>query len=407
MKKFISAYKKVPLIARIGAGLLLGALAGIFLPEVKFLSALGNLFVAALKAIAPVLVFVLVIASLAKAGQGIGRKFATVVLLYIASTLLAAATGVVVSFAFRISIPIDGSAFTSAPEGLGEIFGTLLTNVVMNPFEAIATANYIGILFWAVAIGLAMRFTATMSTKNFMADLSKAVSVVVSRIIGLAPFGVLGLVFSAVSEHGIGIFTTYGTLILMLVGTMLLVALVTNPIVAWITMGKNPYPLVLRCLKESGVTAFFTRSSAANIPVNMKLCRNLGLDSEYYSVAIPLGSTINMNGAAVTITVMSLGAAFTLETEINIFMAFMLCFVATLGACGASGVAGGSLLLIPMSCSLLGIDSRSAMQVVGTGFIIGVIQDSFETALNSSSDVLFCATAEFRQWKKQGKKLPF
>ena len=407
MIKFISAYGKVPLIARIAAGLFLGAILGIFLPGAEYLSVLGNLFVGALKAIAPILVFVLVLASLAKAGQGIGRKFGTVVFLYLVSTLLAAVTGVIVSFVFQVGVPIDSSAYRSAPQGLGEVFATLLNNVVMNPLEAIITANYIGILFWAVVIGLALRFIATMATKSFLGDLSDAVSKSVAWIIGFAPFGVLGLVYSAVSEHGLDIFVRYGAIILVLIGCMLLVALVTNPLIVWLTIGKNPYHLVLRCLKDSGVTAFFTRSSAANIPVNMRLCRRLGLDSEYYSVAIPLGATVNMNGAAVTITVMSLGAAFTRGIDINIFVAFMLCFAATLGACGASGVSGGSLLLIPMACSLLGIDSRSAMQVVGTGFIIGVIQDSFETALNSSGDVLFCAAAEFRQWKKQGRKLPF
>ena len=268
-------------------------------------------------------------------------------------------------------------------------------------------ANYVGILTWAVILSLAIRQLAGDATKAVLTDISNAVSKTVGWIIQLAPFGIMGLVFSSISEYGLEIFTDYGKLLLLLVGCMLLAALVVSPLLVGIALRRNPYPLVFRCLKESGVTAFFTRSSAANIPVNMGLCEKLGLDKEYYSVAIPLGATVNMNGAAITITVMALSAAFSQGVQVNILLAVVLSFVATLGACGASGVAGGSLLLIPMACSLLGVGQDVAMQMVGVGFIIGVVQDSLETALNSSGDVIFCATAEFRERMKHGEEVNF
>lgn len=277
----------------------------------------------------------------------------------------------------------------------------------MNPVSALMSANYVGILTWAVILGLALRAGAGDKTKEVLGDISAAVSKTVAWVIQLAPFGILGLVYGSVSEYGLEIFTDYGKLLLVLVGCMLAVALIVDPLIVAIALKKNPYPLVFRCFKESGLTAFFTRSSAANIPVNMRLCENLGLDREYYSVSIPLGATINMDGAAITITVMALAAAFSQGIEVNILIAILLSFVATLGACGASGVAGGSLLLIPMACSLLGVGNDVAMQMVAVGFIIGVVQDSLETAINSSGDVIFCATAEFREWQKQGKDLPF
>ena len=277
----------------------------------------------------------------------------------------------------------------------------------MNPVSALINANYVGILTWSIILGLALRIVAGEKTKEVLTDISNAVSRAVAWVIQLAPFGIMGLVYSSVSEYGLEIFTDYGKVLAVLVGCMILMALVIDPLIVALALKKNPYPLVFKCFKESGVTAFFTRSSAANIPVNMNLCEKLGLDKEYYSVSIPLGATINMDGAAITITVMSLAAAFSQGIEVNIFLAILLSFVATLGACGASGVAGGSLLLIPMACSLLGVGQDIAMQVVGVGFIIGVIQDSLETAINSSGDVIFCATAEFREWQKQGKELPF
>ncbi len=407
MKKIFGAYINSPLILRIAIGLVLGVALGLWVPGASFVSVFGSVFVGALKAIAPILVFVLVISSLSSAGKGIGKRFGKVIMFYMVSTLLAAMLAVVASYAFPVTIPLTAAAEQSAPTGLGEVFGTLLNNMVMNPVSALSSGNYIGILTWAVIIGLALRMCASDKTKEIFADISNAVSKVVAWVIQLAPFGIMGLVFSSVNEYGLEIFRDYGKLLLVLVGCMLAMALVVSPIIVGICLRRNPYPLVLRCLRESGITAFFTRSSAANIPVNMALCEKLGLDREYYSVSIPLGATINMDGAAITITVMSLAAAFSQGIEVNIIIAIILSFVATLGACGASGVAGGSLLLIPMACSLLGVGPDVAMQVVGVGFIIGVVQDSLETALNSSSDVLFCATAEFMEWKKEGKEINF
>ena len=407
MKKIVKFYVGTPLILRIAIGLVIGICLGLFVSEATFVAIFGDVFVGALKAIAPVLVFVLVIASLAKAGVGIGGRFKTVVFFYMLSTFLAAAIAVVLTYAFPVTIPLADAVDKTAPTGLGEVFKTLLSNMVQNPITAIMNGNYVGILTWSVIFGLAVRAFAGETTKNVLSDISDAVSKVVGWVIQLAPFGIMGLVFSSVSEYGLEIFTDYGKLLLVLVGAMLGVALIVDPLIVGIALRRNPYPLVFRCFKESGVTAFFTRSSAANIPVNMSLCNKLGLDKEYYSVAIPLGATINMDGAAITITVMSLAAAFSQGIEVNILLAILLSFVATLGACGASGVAGGSLLLIPMACSLLGVGQDVAMQMVGVGFIVGVVQDSLETAINSSGDVLFCATAEFRDRMKKGEKIEF
>ena len=407
MKKFFGFYTKSPLILRIAIGLVIGICLGLWVPQAAFVTVFGDIFVGALKAIAPILVFVLVVSSLASAGQGLGRRFRTVTVLYMLSTFLAAVVAVIGSYMFKVTIPLQSAVEQTAPTGLGEVFKTLLSNMVMNPVSALINANYVGILTWSVILGLALRASAGEKTKTVLSDVSNAVSKTVGWVIQLAPFGIMGLVCGSVGEYGIEIFTQYGKLLAVLVGCMLAVALIVDPLIVAITLRKNPYPLVLRCFKESGVTAFFTRSSAANIPVNMSLCEKLGLDREYYSVSIPLGATINMDGAAITITVMSLAAAFSQGINVNIVLAIILSFVATLGACGASGVTGGSLLLIPMACSLLGIGQDIAMQVVGVGFIIGVVQDSLETAINSSGDVIFCATAEFKEWQKRGKKLPF
>ena len=406
MKTVFSAYAKFPLIAKIAIGIVIGLCLGLWVPNANFVTVLGDLFVGALKAIAPILVFVLVTASLGSAGKGIGSRFRTVIIFYLVSTFLAATVAVVASYLFPVTIPLGEAASNSAPAGLGEVFKTLLGNMVTNPITAISNGNYLGILTWAVVLGLALR-AAGEKTKDMLNDLSAAVSKAVAWVIQLAPFGILGLVYSSVGEYGVAIFADYGKVLLLLVGCMLAVALVIDPLIVGITLKRNPYPLVFKCFKESGITAFFTRSSAANIPVNMKLCEKLGLDKEYYSVAIPLGATINMDGAAITITVMSLAAAFSQGIQVNILIAILLSFVATLGACGASGVAGGSLLLIPMACSLLGVGQDIAMQVVAVGFIIGVVQDSLETAINSSGDVLFCATAEFHERQKRGEKVEF
>lgn len=407
MKKIFALYTQSPLILRIAVGLVIGILLGLFLPQASGVAVLGTVFVGALKAIAPVLVFVLVVASLAGAGEGIGKRFKNVIFFYILSTFLAAVVAVFGSYLFPISVPLSQTAEQTPPSGLFEVFATLLTNLVMNPVAALINGNYVGILAWAVVFGLALKAGASQKTKEVLGDISAAVSKAVAWVIQLAPFGILGLVFTSVSEYGLEIFSEYGKLLALLVGCMLAVAFIVDPLIVFLALRKNPYPLVFKCFKESGVTAFFTRSSAANIPVNMRLCEELGLDRDYYSVSIPLGATINMDGAAITITVMSLAAAFSQGISVNIFLAILLSFVATLGACGASGVAGGSLLLIPMACSLLGVGQDVAMQMVAVGFIIGVVQDSLETAINSSGDVLFCATAEFMEWKKAGKKLPF
>ncbi len=406
MKKILNLYVKVPLILKIAIGIVIGALLGKFVPQASFVAVFGDVFVGALKAVAPLLVFVLVIASLASAGKGIGGRFKTVIIFYMLSTFLAAVVAVLGSYMFKVTLPLADSATQSAPSSLGDVFKALLGNMVMNPVTAIANGNYLGILCWAVVLGLALR-AASDKTKEVLSDLSAAVSKAVSWVIQLAPFGILGLVFSSVGEYGEKIFADYGKVLLLLVGCMLAVAFIVDPLIVAVALKRNPYPLVFKCFKESGITAFFTRSSAANIPVNMKLCEKLGLDKEHYSVAIPLGATINMDGAAITITVMSLAAAFSQGIEVNILVAILLSFVATLGACGASGVAGGSLLLIPMACSLLGVGQDVAMQVVAVGFIIGVVQDSLETAINSSGDVIFCATAEYRERLKRGEKIEF
>lgn len=408
LKKIIKYYIDTSLIIRILIGLAIGVFFGLVLPQAKFIALFGSIFVGALKSIAPILVFVLVLSSLSTAGKNIGKRFATVIGLYMLTTFLAAAIATIVSFIFKVKIPLNIPPKSAvAPEGLFEVFSTLLNNMVQNPISAIMNGNYIGILTWSIIIGLALRGLAKDSTKNVLKDFSDGVSKVVGWIIQLAPFGIMGLVFSSVGEYGISIFVDYGKLLLVLVGCMLFVFFVIDPFVIFLCLKKNPYPLVFKCLKESGISAFFTRSSAANIPVNMALCKRLGLDEDFYSVAIPLGATINMDGAAITITVMSLCAAFSCGIEVNFFLAILLSFVATLGACGASGVAGGSLLLIPMACSLLNVPIEVAMQMVGVGFIIGVIQDSLETALNSSGDVMFAATAEYTEWQKQGKAVDF
>ena len=400
---------KIPFIARVAIGLAIGVFFALVLPYATFIGVFGTLFASALKAIAPILVFILITSALSSAGKNLGSRFVKIVCLYLSTTLLAAFLAVVASYIFKITIPLaDIKDGYTPPSNLGDVFSALLANLVQNPISALINGNYVGILTWAIMLGIALRFVASDKTKEVINDLSKGVSKIVAWVIQLAPIGVMGLVFTSVSELGAEIFVDYGKLVLLLVGTMLIFSLVINPLIIGLCLKRNPYPLVWRCLKESGIQAFFTRSSAANIPVNMKLCSDLGLDEEYYSVAIPLGATINMDGAAITIAIMSLSAAFTLGIEVPFFMAVLLCFVATLGACGASGVPGGSLLLIPMACSLLGIADQSiAMQVVGVGFIIGVIQDSVETALNSSGDVMFTATAEFMEWKKQGRPIYF
>ncbi len=403
----IKKYTSVSLILRIIIGLLLGVAFGLSFDNLGFLSLLGTIFVGALKAVAPVLVFVLVIAALAQGNDKLDRRFGLVLILYMTSTLLASVIAVVGSFIFPQTLTLTEAAQAdTVPSSVGEVLSNLLVNMVSNPVNSLAEGRYIGILFWAVVLGVAAKRIASDATKKMMGDISEIVSQAVRWIIQLAPFGIMGLVYENISTNGMSIFTDYGKLLLLLVGCMVAVALVVDPLLAAIVLGRNPYPLVFRCLRESGVTAFFTRSSAANIPVNMELCEKLGMDPEMYAVSIPLGATINMDGAAITIAVMSLAAANTVGIHVSFVTALILAFISTLAACGASGVAGGSLLLIPMACSLFGVDGDVAMQVVAVGFIIGVVQDSVETALNSSGDVMFAATAEYAQWKKNGKSLP-
>lgn len=408
MKELINKWNKISLIIRILIGMILGAVLALVMPQLSVISLLGDLFVGALKAIAPVLVMVLVVSSLAQTKSSDNGNMGTVIFLYMLSTVLGALVAVAGSFLFPVTIALNGveAASQAAPAGVGEVLNKLLLNVVSNPVNAVANANYISILAWAAIIGVALKASSD-TTKKMLVDLSDAIASVVRWIINSAPLGIMGLVFNSVSTSGIYIFRDYGKLILLLVCCMLFQYFVTNGVIVGFALGTNPFPLILRCLRESGLTAFFTRSSAANIPVNMELCKKLGLNKDHYSVSIPLGSTINMDGAAITITVMTLAACQTMGIQVDFLTAILLSLLATVSACGASGIAGGSLLLIPLACSLFGISNDIAMQVVGVGFIIGVIQDSCETALNSSSDVLLTATAEFMQWRKNGKKLPF
>lgn len=388
------------LVLRILGGLVIGAALGLLSPSWSWLGVLGTVFVSALKAIAPVLVFVLVMASIARAGGGLGARFRTVIALYLLSTLAAALVAVAGSKLFPVTLQLQQGVSGSAPGALGDIFTNLLTNMVANPIASLVNANYIGILFWSILFGVGLKLVGSTGTIRVVGVFADVITVMVKWIIQFAPFGILGLVYTAVAQSGLEIFTTYGKLVLLLVGCMLVNALILNPLWSFIATGKNPYPLLWKCLSVSGLNAFFTRSSAANIPINMELCRKLGLDEDFYSVSIPLGATINMNGAAVTITVMAMAVAGTVGVEVSFGAALLLCVVATLGACGTSGVAGGSLLLIPLACSFLGIGNDIAMQAVAVGFIIGVIQDSVETALNSSADAFFTATAEYRDRKR-------
>lgn len=405
MKNLFRQWNSINIIYRILGGLLLGIILALVFPDASAISLLGTIFVNALKGIAPLLVFFLVISSLCHAGQSHGGIIRTVIFLYLFSTLLAAVIAVIASFLFPVTLTLQNTAADmSAPQSITDVFNTLLLNIVANPVDSLANANYIGILAWAVLLGFGLR-VAGEPTKKVFSDISSAISKVVTWIISFAPFGILGLVYSAITENGLSIFTEYGKLLALLIGCMLFIYFVTNPLLVFLCIRQNPFPLILKCLKDSAITAFFTRSSAANIPVNMKICEELKLDKNTYSVTIPLGATINMNGAAITITVMTLAAVHTLGIEVSFPTAIILSLLATLSACGASGVAGGSLLLIPMACSLFNIPNDIAMQVVGIGFIIGVIQDSMETALNSSSDLLLSATAEFREWIKDGKKM--
>ncbi|WP_420067833.1 serine/threonine transporter SstT [Streptococcus suis] len=389
------------LIRKIGIGVVLGVLLGLIAPKIAVIALFGSLFVGALKAIAPLLVLTLVAHALSQAPAGQKSNMRTVICLYLFGTFAAAFIAVGVSYLFPIKLVLSTTTTTdiTPPQGIAEVFQDLLLKIVDNPINALATANYIGVLTWAAVFGLAFR-NASQHTKDLLQSTAEVTSKVVGWIIGLAPFGIMGLVFDTIANNGLTALKDYGLLLLLLVGSMIFVALVVNPLIAFLVMKKNPYPLVLECLRVSGVTAFFTRSSAANIPVNMQLCKRLGVDPDTYSVSIPLGATINMAGAAITINILTMAAVHTLGISVDFSSALLLSVVASLSAAGASGVAGGSLLLIPVACSLFGIPNEIAMQVVGVGFVVGVIQDSCETALNSSTDVLFTVVAERSAWKK-------
>ncbi len=393
----LNAVNSVSLVKQIAIGLVLGIVVGWIAPNAGLaVGLLGGLFVGALKAVAPVLVFILVVAAISQHRKGNEAYIKPIIGLYLIGTFAAALVAVIASMMFPTHIILSSASdiSTTPPSGIVEVLKTLLMNLVANPVNAVANANYIGILAWGLVLGFAIRNHGSDTTRQVVADLADAISTVVKWVIKFAPLGIFGLVASTVAETGFGALASYARLLAVLLGCMLFIALVVNPLIVWWKIRRNPYPLVLTCLRESGVTAFFTRSSAANIPVNMALAKKLGLHEDTYSISIPLGATINMGGAAITITVLSLAAAHTLGIHVDFLTALLLSLVATAGACGASGVAGGSLLLIPMACALFGISNDVAMQVVAVGFIIGVLQDSAETALNSSTDVLFTAAAD-------------
>lgn len=401
MKDLLRKWNESSLVLRILCGLIIGIVLGLTVPQATPIKLLGDLFVGALRAVAPLLVLFLVMTSLARHREGQKTNMSRVIFLYLLGTFLAGCVAVAASFLFPVTLKLSvAQEGMNPPDGIGDVLNTLLMNLVANPVDALLNSNYIGILAWAVLLGIALR-KAGDGTKQALENIADAISQIVRWVISCAPFGVMGLVFNSIATLGVESLLSYGRLILLLVGTMVFVALVVNPIIAFIGIRRNPYPLVLKCLWRSGLTAFFTRSSAANIPVNLKLCEELGLDEDTYAVSIPLGATINMGGAAITISILALAAANTLGIQVDFPSAVVLCILSAISACGASGVAGGSLLLVPLACSLFGISNDIAMQVVGVGFIVGVIQDSCETAINSSTDVLYTAVAELSQKRKQ------
>ena len=406
MSNLMKKWNSLSLVKRIFVGLIIGIILAVTVPEqVSGITIFGALFVGALKAIAPILVFFLVMSAISGHREGTETNMKSIIVLYLLGTFLAGLIAVIASFLFPVSLTLGaGVDSITPPGGVVEVLKALLMNVVDNPVKALFNANYIGILAWAIVLGLAIK-GASQTTKDMISTFAEGLATMVRWVINFAPLGIMGLVFDSIATSGLESLLSYGQLLILLVGCMLFVAFVVNPIITYVCIRQNPFKLVLMCLRESGITAFFTRSSAANIPVNMALCEKLGLDKDTYSVSIPLGATINMAGAAVTISVLSLAAVHTLGITVDIPTAIILSVLSAVSACGASGVAGGSLLLIPLACSLFGIPNDVAMQVVGVGFIVGVIQDSAETALNSSTDVLFTASAEFRKRRLAGEKV--
>ena len=405
MNPLVTFVKKVPLIEQIAIGLVIGIMLAVFVPSaVPFVSIFGDLFVSALKGVAPVLVFILVMNAMTQRKSDGDTNMKPIVTLYVLGTFAASLVGVTLSFLFPVTLQLSiGNSEINPPSGIAQVLHTLIMNVVDNPVNALLRANYIGILAWAVIIGLAMHSVAKEESKKVFDDLSKGITIVVSWVIRFAPLGIMGLVTQSISASGLSALLSYLKLLGVLIASYALVALVMNPIIVFAKIHRNPYPLVFATIRESGIYAFFTRSSAANIPVNLSLCKRLGLNPDTYTISIPLGATINMAGASITISVLALAAANTLGIQVDLLTALLLCLISTVGACGASGVAGGSLLLIPVACASFGISNDLAMQVVGVGFIISVLEDACETALNSSSDVLFTATAEFAERAKRGE----
>lgn len=404
VKDIALKYTSKNLVIRILIGFILGAGLGILSQNlesnfinnfIKFSEILGSLFVGALKAIAPILVFVLIISSIVSKKLGDAKGFKFVLILYLVGTFLASCVGVGFSFIFPVQIALNDIVSQNTPQNIAEVFKNLAFKMVDNPISAISSGNFIGILVWSVGLGLALRFS-NETTKTMIKDFADGLTKIVKVIIELAPFGIFGIVAISVSTLGVSAIASYIKITILLICAMLFVALIVNPLIVFLCLKKNPFPLIFVCLKNSGLTAFFTRSSAANIPVNLELCKKMKLDEKLYSISIPIGANINMAGAAITIAVLTLGAAFTLDIAPDFGSALLLCLIAAVGACGASGVAGGSLMLIPLACSLFNIPNDTAMQVIAIGFTIGVIQDSLETAINSSTDVIFTAVASYK-----------
>ena len=404
---FTQKWTESSLILKIIIGMIAGVVLGIVVPQWSFIGFFGKVFVEALKSIAPLLVFILVASAISQAKTGVGSKFKIIIAIFLLMNFIAAVVATISCFIFPVSIHLSAASTAVSPGGLADILGEMLLKIFSNPIKSLSEGEYLGILFWSIIIGIALRMVGSDTTKDLLNDIAEVFSKIVYFIIQFAPIGVMGLVFTSVCESGLSIFSQYGELILLIVGCILIMAFIINPIISALLLKRNPFPLVFTCLKESGVTAFFSRSSAANIPINMQLCEKLGLDRDFYSVTIPLGSTINTNGAAVTIAVMTLVACHTMGIPVHFSWAILLCVVTTLAACCASGVVGGSLLLIPLTCSLFGISQDISMQVVAVGFIISVIQDSFETALNSASDVLFTAATEYYMRAKNGEPVNY
>lgn len=387
-------WTSISLLLRIVVGLVIGVALGLILPDLPGIHLLGEMFIGTLKAIAPVLVFCLVVAALSKSRSNLGSQFKYVIMLYVLSTVLAALIAVLINFIFPVTVPLEDVASGDPPENLGALVGALVNDMVMNPISALIEGKYLGILFWAIIFGFILKRYGQQPTVDLAQDLSALVTRAIKLVIEFAPIGIFSIVYVAISDFGMNILTDYGKLVLLLVAAMLITMFVANPLIVALVTHRNPYPLLLKCIRVSAVTAFFTRSSAANIPVNMGLAEEMGVDSELYSVSIPLGATINMAGAAITISTMTLVCANTVGQDVPILMAFVLCILSAVAACGASGVPSGSLLLIPLACSLFGISNDAAMQMVAVGMVISVIQDSMETALNSSSDILFTTAAD-------------